>query len=186
MQVISSMISLQALNVEEENIKKLFEESRQRIQSMALIHEQLYQSTDLSSIDLQAYLSLLVRDLFGVYDLSARDVALDLQLEAIQLNIDTAIPCGLIANELASNALKHAFPNGRRGNLKVVLQRQDQSCALRVEDDGVGLPPEVDVERAGSLGLKRATALVQQIGGEIEHTSEVEKGTVFTVRIPYQ
>ena len=184
MQVVSSMISLQAHNVEEKHIKQLFEESRRRIQSMALIHEQLYQSTDLSSVDLESYLSLLVRDLFGVYSLGNKGVILDLELESIQVDIDTAIPCGLIANELVSNALKHAFPEGRGGTLKVVLRQEEGGgYELRVEDDGVGLPPELDFQRAGPLGLKLATALVKQIKGEMEYTSEAGQGTIFTVRV---
>jgi two-component sensor histidine kinase/ligand-binding sensor domain-containing protein len=183
LQVVSSMINLQASGVEEERIKQLFEDSRQRIQSMALIHEQLYQSVDLSSIDLEAYLSQLVRNLFYTYGLSHKGVTLDMQLEAIRVHIDTAIPCGLIVNELVSNALKHAFPGGRDGALKVVLRQEDGGgCELRVEDNGVGLPPELDFRRTSSLGLKLVTTLTQQIKGEMECISQAGEGTSFAMR----
>lgn len=183
LQVVSSLISLQASDIKEVRIKELFDDSHRRIQSMALIHEQLYQTTDLSSIDLRIYISQLVNDLFEAYEQGNRGVALDVQVAAVRVDVDTAIPCGLIINELVSNAFKYAFVAGGSGLLEVVLEREESGFfVLSVRDDGVGMEADLDLRRIRSLGLQLVHTLTRQLQGELHYESAPGEGTRFVVR----
>ncbi|MCL1472958.1 PAS domain-containing protein [Argonema antarcticum] len=139
------------------------------VKSMPLIHEKLYQSEGLAEIDASDYISNLAQNLFSSYNVSAHSIELHLEVERIILDIDTSVPCGLIINELMSNALKYAFTQNRKGKLSIGFTANNQNeIILTVSDDGVGLPPGFDIELSESLGLQLVYNLTEQLGGKIE------------------
>lgn len=169
LQIISSLLDLQATYVEDEEAINVLRESENRVLSMAMIHEMLYDSEDLSTINFQDYIQNLVYDLFNSYGVKNLLLDLNLNVEGKRLNIETAVPCGLIINELVSNSLKYAFPGDRRGVLTIDFHRQqDDEYQLVIADDGVGLPPDFDLEKTYSLGLRLVTSLVKQLEGTME------------------
>lgn len=173
MQIMSSLLDLQAATIQDEQVLELFKESQGRIKSMALIHERLYGSKDLAHIDFADYVESLTHHLLHSYGAVANNVTLNLDIGPLLLSIETAIPCGLIINELISNAFKHAFPNGRSGKIWVELDPAgDSQLSLVVRDDGVGLPPDFDFYRTSSLGITLVNTLVKQIEGSIELESK--------------
>jgi two-component sensor histidine kinase len=166
MQVISSLLSLQANNVRDSNLAALFRESQHQMRSMAMIHEKLYHRELLASIDFGEYIRELVESLSQAYN--AKNVAVDLDVEDICLGVDTAIPCGLIINELVSNSLKHAFPNGNPGILCVGMHNIGrEQYTLQVSDNGIGLPENFSLAASKSLGFQLIKALTEQLRGEI-------------------
>ncbi len=173
LQVISSLLNLQASQIADTRVKSALRESQNRVRSMALIHEKLYQSANLAEVDFAAYLHNLVSFLSQSYRERANSVEIVVQAAALQLDLETAIPCGLIVNELVSNALKHAFPDGRAGVITVSLQpiAEGQMC-LEVLDDGVGIPTGAGRPDGSSLGLSLVRTLVDQIGGTLKITSK--------------
>jgi two-component sensor histidine kinase/DNA-binding NarL/FixJ family response regulator len=181
LQVISSLLSLQSDHIEDERMLALFEESRDRIRSMALVHETLYTSTNLSSIDMALYIQRLATQLARSY---AKDgVQVRAEVEAVALNIDTAVPCGLLLNELVSNALKHAFPDGQVGHVAVRLQRlPGGGLRFQVEDNGVGIAADISPATTPSLGLRLVDALSQQLGASV--CLDRARGTTFTIDVP--
>jgi two-component sensor histidine kinase len=180
LQVISSLLYLQAKKVQDPQVLDIFRESQNRVRSMALIHEKLYQAQDLAGIDFDEYIHNLAAYLFHVYSTSTRVVTLRVQSDDVFLPVDAAVPCGLILNELISNALKHAFPGDRGGQVRVELcTGHDYQYILKVGDDGVGLPPDLDLHATGSLGLQVVNTLVDQLGGTIE--LDTRSGTEFTI-----
>ena len=180
LQVISSLLNLQAGHISDPATINVLRESQNRVRSMALIHEKLYQSNDLARIDFAGYLQSLVASLAQTYLASPEKVAICVRSEKISLNIDTAIPCGLIVNELVSNSLKYAFPGEAAGTIEVSCQqRAEGRCILVVQDDGVGLPEGMEVKRSPSLGLKLVTGLVRQIEGEM--VIDGKEGTRFEI-----
>ena len=182
LQIISSLLNLQSLSVGDRQILALFSDSQTRVQTMALIHEKLYQSQDLARIDFRDYLESLVNSLYESYREPGQAVGVDVEVvDQVLLGVDQAIPCGLIVNELVSNSLKHAFPNGAGGRVVVRFARQtDDTFRLEVSDDGCGLPPAVDLERQESLGLKLVQVLVGQMHGRIEVEPQAP-GTAFQI-----
>jgi two-component system, sensor histidine kinase PdtaS len=181
MQVISSLIALQAGYTDDEQVHQMFRESQSRIRSMALVHEQLYRSHDLARIDFSRYIGELTSNLMHSYQKTLGRIRLDVHSDPVFLDIDTAIPCGLIINELVSNALKHAFPNGREGIITVEFHlNSEQSLTLIVRDDGVGLPEELNVHRTETLGLQLVTSLTAQINATIG--LQQVHGTMFEIR----
>ena len=170
MQVISNLIDLQALDVNDEQTLKLFKETQNRIKTMALVHEKLYQSKDLSNLNLKDYIGDLANALLGSYQLSGDRISLKLDVETISVSIDTATPCGLIINELMSNSLKHAFPGGRRGEVSLVLHQSEKGeIYMRFSDNGIGLPEGFDFKNTRSLGLTLVRNLaVKQLKGRVE------------------
>jgi len=180
MQVISSLINLQAARLEDPSTREMLRESQRRIRSMALIHEKLYQSTDLNRINFSEYVRSLCVHLFHGFQVDPKIVRLKLDLEDISLDVSSSIPCGLIVNELVSNSLKHAFPDGREGEIAVSFHRTDgEGLELRVTDDGIGVTPNFDFRNTGTLGMQIVTMLVEQIGGTISR--EAEAGTSFRI-----
>jgi PAS domain S-box-containing protein len=180
MQVISSLLNLQSRQIKDPEVFEMFKESQRRIRSMALIHERLYQSSDLSRIEFSEYLRNLATHLFHSYQVEASRVQLRIEAEEVHLNINTAIPCGLIVNELVSNALKHGFPEGRKGQLDIDLHRvAGDGYVLRVTDDGVGFPEGLDFRKTETLGMQIVNTLVSQIDASIDLARE--KGTKFTI-----
>lgn len=181
MQVVSSLLSLQANRVQDSASLEVLRESQNRVKSMALIHEKLYQSKDLAKVDFADYVRDLTMHLFRTYRTNAGAITLRINVsENVRLGVDTAIPCGLIVNELVSNALKYAFPGGRAGEVRVDLEREGGGeLTLVVSDNGVGFPADVDPGHTGSLGLKLVTTLADQLEGSIE--LERSAGTLFKV-----
>ena len=169
LQIVSSIFNLQSAHVgEDQRMIGLLRDSRDRIRSMSFIHESLYQTKDFSSIDLAEYIAGLSRNLVMSYSLNGK-VELKTQLERVLLVLDQAIPCGLILNELISNALKHAFPQDRSGSITLQLQLVDEKVHISVGDDGVGLSPGFDPWTQGNLGLELVHTLVEQLDGHITH-----------------
>ena len=182
MQVICAMLELQADYTQNEQVTQVFEEMGNRIRSMALVHQMLYQSQNLSSINLQAYISELADLLISSYSLSPRQVSLKLDLENVSILIDMAVPCGLILNELISNALKHAFPDDRPGEITIGLHQSSANIIeLRVADNGVGVPAGFDFRKHGKMGLQSVFAIGEyQLQGEVKF--EVNNGLVCFLR----
>lgn len=169
LQVVSSLLGLQSRAVAEQSMRRMFQESQNRIHSMALLHESLYQSNNLSRIDFPEYIRQLAAHLFHSYGVPPDRIHLRTDLDKLYLNLDAAVPCGLIINELISNSLKYAFPDGRTGEVRVELREQPGHMArLIVADNGVGLRSDVDWETARSLGLRLVRTLADQLGAKLE------------------
>ncbi|MEX0268191.1 PAS domain S-box protein [Leptolyngbyaceae cyanobacterium UHCC 1019] len=185
LQIVSSLLRMQSRKVDNLQASTVLQEAQNRVQSMALIHEQLYQSSDLTQIDLNEYLHTLINNLFRSYGISYQQVALSIATNDTSLNLNTAISCGLIINELVSNSLKYAFPNERFGEIKIrltsVLEQPSNRCqvTLFVMDNGVGIPITVDWQNSPSLGMRIVRNLVHQIKGEIMLLSQT--GTAFQI-----
>lgn len=179
LQIISSLLSLQSEYIEDQQTLAILKAGENRVASMAMIHEQLYQSKDLAKIDLVEYLQNLVANLFSSYDVNSQKIALHLNIENIQLCLDVAIPCGLIINELISNSLKHAFPDNQEGNIYIKLSTADKQYCLNIRDDGVGIPQDINPSNTDSLGLQIVAALTQQLEGSLEINNN--NGTEFQI-----
>lgn len=180
LQVTSSLLSLQSGYIQDEHAKALFSESQNRIKSMALVHEKLYQKSDLSRINFLDYAESLINLLVRSFGIDRSKVKVSVTGENIFFSIDSAIPCGLILNELVSNCFKHAFPGGRNGEVKVIISSAGAGQpSLTVEDNGVGIPPGTDLEKLESLGLQLVRTLVNQINGRLEYESK--NGTRFKI-----
>jgi len=180
MQIISSLFNLQAGHIKDADALRSLKEGQNRIRSMALIHEKLYKSRDLSKVEFASYIRSLSTYHFQFFKVDPDRVRLETDLQDILLDINSAIPCGLLINELISNALKHAFPEGRRGIISVGLRREeDGRLRLRVADDGVGLPGGLDLRTPGSFGLQIVDLLINQLDGEVE--LDGKKGTSITI-----
>ncbi len=181
LQVVSSLLSLQSDAIKDPVALSLFEESRNRIRSMALVHEELYGTKDLSSVDMSWYIHGLATHLLRAYGMTSKGVDLRIDAEGVPLMIDAAIPCGLMLNELISNALKHAFPNGRQGQVRILLQREPSDfVVLIVEDDGIGIPEGITIATSQSLGLRLVSALADQLQASV--ALDRAHGTRFTIR----
>jgi PAS domain S-box-containing protein len=168
--VISSLFYLQATYTTDEATRKLFQESQDRVRSMALVHEKLYRSETVGSVEFGDYAADLTQQLMQAYSVSEK-VRVTMNLEPISFNIDLAVPCGLILNELISNALKHAFRVRRHGEIRIELHKLGaNTCSLSVTDDGDGIPLNLDIEQSRSLGLRLIKSLVKQIDGRFEMT----------------
>lgn len=182
LQVISSLLNLQSNLIEDPGMRQVFAESRHRVRSMALIHEKLYQSDDLSRIDFEDYIRSLTSSLqtsFG--GRSAVRIAVD--VEAIKLSVDSAVPCGLIVNELVTNCFKYAFTDGRAGEIRIGLKRSEPArLSLTVSDNGVGFPKGVDFRNTESLGMQIVTTLADQLDGTISLQNGA--GTTFEIKFP--
>jgi two-component sensor histidine kinase len=179
MQIISSLLNLEMGYSDEDEAIDVLKESQNRIKSMALIHEKLCQSNDLNHIKISDYINTLVTDLFYSFNLSDEQIEMKMDLEDIYLKIETAIPCGILINELVSNSLKYAFPNGEKGEIFVSLKSKDDGYELIVSDNGVGLPEELDYKNTESLGLQLVNNLAAQIDGRVE--LEKGHGTKFVI-----
>lgn len=183
LQVIISLINLQVRTMEKSGATDILLDTQNRIRAMALVHEKLYQSGDLSRIDIASYLRALASQVSAYYGIKKQKVTLALACESLSMDINRAIPLGLIINELVSNSLKHAFPGDREGTVTIRVERKDSRIECTVSDDGVGLPPGFTVEESGSLGLRLVTTLAKQLHGEFGKVPK-EKGTMFRLVIP--
>ncbi|MEH1869830.1 MAG: PAS domain S-box protein [Nostoc sp.] len=182
LQIISSLLRMQARRSLDETTLLLFKESQNRVQSMALIHEQLYQSVDIYEINFDNYIKTLIDSLFRSYGVSQKNIVLNIETNDIKLTLDTAIPCGLIINELVSNCLKYAFPE-QKGNITISLEKSlEERLVLVVKDTGIGIPKTFDWDNSNSLGLRIVKNLVRQLKGNI--FLECDRGTTFYIHFP--
>lgn len=178
--VVSSLLEIQCSSLEDPEMIKILQNSQDRIHSMALVHEQLYRSENLKEIDLGVYIEALLEKISDSHVNLAREIKLNVDTEAIHLNIETANSCGLIINELVTNALEHAFVDRQQGNIWLSLKRGDNGkIVLLIKDDGVGVTPNFDFYETDSLGLRLVRILTQQLEGELE--LDFETGTSFKI-----
>jgi len=183
--IISSLLNLQSNQIHNNKVKNILQESYNRVNSMALIHEKLYQSPDLTKIDFKGYIENLINGLFHTYSLTNNQASLHTKIDNFSLDINKAIPCGLIVNELVSNSLKYAFPSPRKvkNKIEVSMRPLNKNIELIVRDNGVGLPDGFDYKGSNSLGIRLVTILTEgQLSGKLE--VDTNKGTTVKVTIP--
>lgn len=166
-QIIISLINLQSNALKDPILTKMFNDSTNRIRAMALVHEKLYRSDDIAKIDFTSYLKTITEELHSSYATSLNNPNLHIEADEIHLGLDQAIPCGLIVNELITNALKYAFPErNKNGDIRITLRHSDENqVTLIVSDNGIGLPENIDINTAPSLGLQLVSVLIKQIHG---------------------
>jgi PAS domain S-box-containing protein len=190
LQVVSSLLDLQADYLKDRQAVEIISKSRNRIRSMGLVHERLYQSKNMAKVDFAEYIRELTDNLFYSYGVNSERVKLKIDAEDVLLNINSAIPCGLIINELVSNSLKYAFPKGQKGEIRISLRSKNgggdlagsPGFTLIVGNNGVGFPKNLNFRTTESLGLQLVMALVEQIGGaiELDRTNGVKFKITFT------
>ena len=196
MQVMSSLLRLQSRVSSNPETSQMLEENQNRIQSMALLHELLYQSDDLAVVDFSKYIRRMVDNLFRSYGVDNRQIRLHAQLDPVGLELDDALPSGLLISEVISNCLKHAFPDGREGEVGILLWRQTATTVVLVlSDNGVGLPNNLDWTTSQSLGLRLVRALAQQLRADLDIQSQsgtqvrlvfTPKSKAATAKVHYQ
>jgi two-component sensor histidine kinase len=193
MQVIISMLMLQSEHVRADNIDDILKDSQSRIKAMALVHEKLYQTEDLANVNFYEYTKHLTNDIFRSFGYGISSIELKIDVENIDLDIDTSILCGLIMNELVSNSLKYAFlspsagttdsPNGSRGEITITMRRSVDSKSeieFIISDNGIGMPEDLDFRNTKTLGLHLVNILVKQLDGEVNLNKN--KGTEFQIK----
>ncbi|MGF7118314.1 sensor histidine kinase [Methanobacterium oryzae] len=184
MQIISSLLNLQSNYVKNGNEIEIFKESQDRVRSMAMIHENLYKSENIARINFGEYIQKLVSGLFSSYGIKSNMIQMKMNLDDVLMDIDQAIPCGLILNELITNSIKHAFLTSEglkeRYKMNIILSKHDNMLKIVVSDNGVGFPENIDFQNTESLGLQLVKALVNQLNGKIE--LERNNGTKFTLK----
>lgn len=169
MQIVSSLLRMQSRRSDDPGIRGILDDSRSRVSAMALIHETLYQPSNLSSVSMREYIEELTANIFDSYAVDSDLITLNIAIESICLNIETATPCGLIINELVTNCLKYAFPGKRPGVITLALKRNGAGYLLQVADNGVGLPEGIDIRQTKSLGLQLVINLTEaQLQGRVE------------------
>ncbi|MDH3972935.1 MAG: response regulator [Deltaproteobacteria bacterium] len=169
MQVICAMLSFKSQFVDDDKFSAILEDTENRIMSMALVHEKLYQSKSLSLIDLGDFIKDLILHLREVYSSAEGRVSINLDLAEVLLNIDSAVPCGLVINELLTNAFKHAFPEERTGSIRIAVNRkEDETIKIEISDNGIGMPEGFDFNKVKSYGLQIVSSIVKkQLNGDI-------------------
>jgi two-component sensor histidine kinase len=185
LQVITSLLSLQADYAADPRLRAILAESCGRVKAMALTHQLLYERKDYSKLDLGDYLDRLIQSIRATYRAAEGRINLHLALppESVHLDLERTIPCGLLVNELVTNSFKHAFPNERCGEISIELvDGEDEHIHVSVADDGVGLPPESELAKGSSLGLQLVQLFVEQLHGVLE--IKRESGTCFCMSIP--
>jgi two-component sensor histidine kinase len=172
--IIHSLLDLQSARITDTSVQEMLRESQNRIRSMALIHQTLYQSKDFAGVDFATFLETLIPTLISSYGIDPFRITLSIQAEDVKLPINLAIPCGLMVNELVSNALKHAFPGHRSGAITVTVRTEanpdepGEQVVLGVGDDGIGIPATVELETAETLGLRLVLLLTDQVHGTLD------------------
>ncbi|WP_321421270.1 PAS domain S-box protein [uncultured Methanobacterium sp.] len=178
MQILSSLLNLQIQYEDSDETISVLKDSQGRVKSMAMIHEKLYQSSNFSNINFKEYLERLVSGIFYSYEITTGNIGSEIDIEDVNLNIDTAIPLGLIINELVTNSVKHAFPQGE-GTISIKLKSLPEQMELTVADNGIGLPVNIDIQNPKTLGLQLVKSLTEQLDGDIR--VERSNGTVFKI-----
>ena len=179
MQVISSMLKLQSSHINKDNALEIFVNTQNRVKSMSLIHEKLYRSENLSHVDFNGYLKSLMKQLFISYTPLARNLAYHIDCSNVFLNIGTAIPCGLIVNEIVTNSIKHAFPDAKEGNIFISMHKNEAGTySLVLSNDGINLPADYDLENSTSFGLQLVEILRHQLKADFNMNGD--NGAKFT------
>jgi PAS domain S-box-containing protein len=169
LQIIVSLFNLQSRYISDQKVLEVIRESQSRVRAMALVHERIYRSENVASVDLKEYLTFLGEQVFHYHGMKPSQIKLCLTMPEIRLDVDTVIPLGLVINELLSNSLKHAFPDGRKGTISILFSTSDEkNISLVFSDDGVGFPAGLDWKNSPSLGLRLVISLVRQLNGTIE------------------
>jgi PAS domain S-box-containing protein len=180
LQIISSLLNLQSSYLENKASKEVFKESQDRVKSMAMIHQKLYQSGNFEHIEMGEYIEYLVNGLFNSYGVKSDKIKYKTDMQKVYLDIDNAIPMGLIINEIVTNTIKHAFPGELKGELFIKMAKDGKNIMIIVADNGVGLPEKLEVKKTGTLGMQLVYNLVRQIGGELE--LKRSEGTEFRIK----
>ncbi|WP_194974177.1 tetratricopeptide repeat-containing sensor histidine kinase [Aquiflexum lacus] len=170
LQLVSSLLTLQGKSMDNEMALQAINEGKNRVRSMALIHQDLYQKENLTSVNVETYLKKLCKELFNTYNIHKEQVKLKLDIDNINLDVDTLVPLGLIINELITNSLKYAFPDGREGFLEITLKENQKKLILKITDDGVGFDPSI--VRENSFGQNLVKSLINQLDGELTHKND--------------
>ena len=184
LQVISSLLNLQSYNIEDPSALSAVKEGKNRVKSIALIHQKLYQTNNLSEVNFSDYINELTVYLKNIFRNPDQNIIINIERSEVMLDIDTAVPLGLIINELVSNSFKYAFKNKTEGNITISISYIDktrQKLKLIVNDNGIGLPENLDIEETSSLGLKLVTMLTKQLDGEVYY--ENNNGASFNIEI---
>jgi len=181
LQILISLLNLQSRTITDPQVIAALKESTQRIRAMSMVHEKLYMGSDLAHIDFISYLSSLATSQVAFYEMGPGKVTLETTGENSMLDINTAIPLGLVMNELVSNALKHAFPGDRKGTIRIDARQMEGRLEISIADDGVGLPEGFDWKTAPTLGLRLVNILIEQLSGTIE--CKKGKGTTFIISV---
>ncbi len=184
LQIVASLLHTQARHISDPKTLAMLEESQNRVKAMALVHERLYKSDDISSIEIADYVKFMGTSLLQFYGTGAARVKFEVEMPGIRFDINRAIPLGLLINELLSNALKHAFPAGRKGTITVTGAKKDGKIWIVVQDDGAGIPESFDWKNTSSLGLRLVNSLADQLFGTID--LDRSSGTKFTLTVPDQ
>jgi len=182
--VISSLLELESRYIKDKSLLGVFKESQNRAKSMAYIHERLYRSTDLKRIDFGDYIQSLGEDIYETYVIDPDRIKLNLKVEDVMVDVNTSVPLGLIVNELLTNSMKYAFPGDRSGEIELEFSCSGDEYLLRVADNGVGFPEDVDYKNTSSLGLQLVTSLTEQINGKISLRNK--NGTEFKITFKEQ
>ncbi len=185
LQIVSTLLSLQSSKIKDQKVIDLYRESQNRILSIALIHENLYQSEDLTNINFASYVKNLINDLFHSYGVDPNQIRIEMDIEEVIMNIETAIPGGLIVNELISNTLKHAFPQGQ-GKIHLELTKKDGNHILKIRDNGKPFPEDFEVAETDTLGMKLILNLVQQLDGKITLNKTNKEFTIEFKELKYK
>ena len=181
MQVVSALLNLQSSYTDNEEVHRTYNDLSNRIQAMALVHQKLYQSKDLSSINISEYIESLIEHLHQSYSQSADRIKIDLDIEDVSFTLETAIPCGLILNEVITNALKYAFPDNKEGIISVKLvSEKDDMARITIKDNGIGMEPDIDTREPKTLGLQLIQTITEyQLQGEMSY--RINNGTEWTL-----
>ena len=184
LQIVASLLNIQSRQITDPAVLAMIAESQNRVKAMALVHERLYRSDDISSIEIAEYVKFMGTGLIKFYGTTSAQVRLEVDMPGIRFDINRAIPLGLLINELLSNALKHAFPAGRKGTISVTGNKDEKAIRIIVRDDGAGIPASFDWKNTDSLGLHLVNSLTEQLSGTIE--LDRSSGTKFIITVPEQ
>lgn len=179
MAVVSALLELEMAQVKDDKLKDILLSSKSRIKSMALIHEKLYQAESFSHIEFNSYVEDLINKISSFYAPTYKDIDLEVDIDYVMLNLNQAIPCALLLNELLANSFKHAFENRKKGKICIQLSEHNDSVELKVKDNGVGIPGEIDTSDSDSLGMKLVSTWVKQLKADLKTNGE--EGTCFTI-----
>lgn len=171
LQIISSLLNLQSRYIEDEKAYEVFKESQNRVKSMAMVHEKLYQTGNFAELSVAEYLEGLIENIYSSYGVNIDRIKMEINAENIFLDINTAIPCFLLINEVITNCIKHAFPDGRSGTIIIDFKKLNDKHIIRIQDDGIGLPDDFNINQTNTLGMQLITSLTSQLDGELEVTS---------------
>ena len=182
---MSSLIKLQSHYINDKQMLEILKETESRIQSMAIVHNKLYSTQEYEKINFYEYVKNLTDNFWNTYGIKLKYITFDIRIDNISLNIDTAIPCGLIINELVLNSIKYAFPDSRKGTITIILEKEtaDRYYKLTVKDDGIGMRGKINFEKVDTLGIQLVNLLTKQMNGTLKVKSEKDAGCEFNITL---